>query len=68
MSGKVTREVIESYLACKYKGHLRLIGERGQQSDYERLQLTARESVRRQVVPAIMTSHKECEVSHDLPL
>jgi predicted RecB family nuclease len=35
MAAKITREIIESYLNCKTKGHLKLAGERGTESDYE---------------------------------
>jgi hypothetical protein len=31
---KITREVLESHLNCKYKGHLKLLGEQGTKSDY----------------------------------
>ena len=31
MATKITRDVIESYLNCKYKGHLKLTGESGTQ-------------------------------------
>jgi hypothetical protein len=35
MATKITRDIIESYLNCKYKGHLKLGGESGTRSDYE---------------------------------
>src|SRR5271165_6018435 len=31
----ISREVLEGYLNCKYKGHLKLKGEQGTKSDYE---------------------------------
>ncbi len=34
MSATITRDIIESYLNCKYKGHLQLVGDRGPQSEY----------------------------------
>jgi hypothetical protein len=34
MATKITRDIIESYLNCKYKGHLKLAGQQGTQSDY----------------------------------
>jgi predicted RecB family nuclease len=37
MAEKVTREVLEGYLECKYKGRLRLAGEAGEATDYQRL-------------------------------
>ncbi len=33
MTTKITRDIIESYLNCKYKGHLKLTGECGPKSD-----------------------------------
>jgi predicted RecB family nuclease len=32
---KITNEIIESYLACNTKGHLKLAGETGSKSDYK---------------------------------
>src|SRR3954453_712095 len=42
---KITNEVVEGYLACKTKGHLKLAGEAGTPSDYGAMALaTARSS------------------------
>ena len=32
---KITNEILEGYLSCKTKGHLKLVGETGTKSDYE---------------------------------
>jgi predicted RecB family nuclease len=32
---RITNEILEAYLNCKTKGHLRLVGETGTKSDYE---------------------------------
>ena len=37
MPTKIARDVLESYLNCKYKGHLKLTGQQGTKSDYENL-------------------------------
>ena len=37
MSARVTREVLEGYVNCKLKGHLKLVGESGVRSDYDSL-------------------------------
>jgi predicted RecB family nuclease len=50
MATKITREVIESYLNCKYKGHLKLAGESGTISDYEAMTTAARASSREQAL------------------
>ena len=46
MATKITRGIIESYLNCKYKGHLKLTGESGAISDYETMTAAARASSR----------------------
>jgi hypothetical protein len=33
---KITRDIIESYLNCKYKGQLKLAQQQGVKSDYSR--------------------------------
>jgi predicted RecB family nuclease len=50
MATKITRDTIESYLNCKYKGHLKLTGESGAISDYEAMTTAARESSREQAL------------------
>ena len=42
MATKITREVLEGYLHCKTKGHLKLVGQPGSKSDYEELLATTR--------------------------
>ena len=46
MATKITRDIIECYLNCKYKGHLKLIGASGTPSDYEEMTTAARASSR----------------------
>src|SRR3954451_17805479 len=50
MATKITRDIIESYLNCKYKGHLKLTGESGTISDYEAMTSAARASSREQAL------------------
>src|SRR3954452_2616768 len=35
MATRITNEILEAYLNCKTKGHLKLVGETGTKSDYE---------------------------------
>src|SRR5262245_20715621 len=46
MSGKITCDVLESYLKCRYKGHLKTMGEKGLSHDYEILLKESREQIR----------------------
>ena len=46
MATKITRDVLESYLHCKTKAHLKLAGQQGSVSDYEGLLVASRQEVR----------------------
>ena len=46
----ITNEVLEGYLNCKYKGHLKLAGESGTPSDYEAMTADARRASREEAV------------------
>jgi hypothetical protein len=46
MATKITRDIIESYLNCKYKGHLKFTGEVGTKSEYETLTTATRAASR----------------------
>jgi predicted RecB family nuclease len=43
---RITNEILEAYLNCKTKGHLKLVGETGTESDYEALTEAASRSSR----------------------
>jgi hypothetical protein len=43
---KITRDIIESYLNCKYKAYLKLTRQQGTKSDYELLLAELRGEVR----------------------
>lgn len=45
MPAKITKDVLESYLNCKYKGYLKLTGQQGTKSDYETLLTEMRAAV-----------------------
>jgi predicted RecB family nuclease len=68
MGGKITREVLESYLHCKTKAHLKLAGQQGTVSDYEVLLLARRQEVRQQAVAKILAKYPEAEVARGIPL
>ena len=50
MTTRITRDFIESYLSCKYKGYLTVAGHRGTRSDYERFLAESREKVTRTAI------------------
>ncbi len=66
MATKITSDVLESHLNCKYKGYLNLAGEQGNLSDYERLMGETRERVRLAATAKLLVQHKEGEVLRGL--
>src|SRR5262249_56998854 len=59
MATKITRDIVESYLNCKYKGHLKLAGENGTPSDYETMTTAARQASREQAVAGLVARFGE---------
>jgi predicted RecB family nuclease len=51
---KITNEVLEAYLNCKYKGHLKLAGESGTPSDYEAMVSAAKATSREEAVAKLV--------------
>src|SRR4030095_16126571 len=62
MAMKITRDVIESYLHCRYKSYLKLAGEQGSPSDYEQLMRESRERIQLAGINKLLVRHKEGEV------
>ena len=63
MATKITREILEAYLHCKTKAHLKLAGQQGSVSDYEALLAANRQEVRQQAIGKILAKHPEAVVS-----
>src|SRR5262245_47245838 len=68
MATKITREILESYLYCKTKAHLKLVGEQGNKSDYEVLLGATREKVRQQAIGKILARYPDDQLARDIPL
>jgi predicted RecB family nuclease len=68
MATKITREVLESYLYCKTKAHLKLAGRQGSVSDYEALLAGRRGEVRQTAIGKILSKHPPAEVARNIPL
>src|SRR5437773_174 len=65
MAAKITLEILEAYLHCKTKAHLKLAGRQGIKSDYEALLAATRQDVRRQAIEKILAKHPEERVTRD---
>ncbi|HYT89625.1 MAG TPA: TM0106 family RecB-like putative nuclease [Gemmataceae bacterium] len=59
MVGKITREVLEGYLECRYKGRLRLAGEPGEESDYQKMTAEQEAAARTRAMTHLLARHPE---------
>src|SRR4051812_48002517 len=56
MATMFTREALEGYLECQYKGRLRFAGEEGEPSDYGRMKTESRREVRARGIEYLLSS------------
>lgn len=68
MTAKITWDVLESHVHCKYKGHLKQNGQQGVRSEYESFLAETRDAVRRTATDRILARHKADEVARHVPL
>ena len=68
MTGKITRDILESFRSCKYKGYLKLMGQHGTKSDYEYLLLDMRAEVQVAAIKKILTGKAAEEISRNIVL
>jgi hypothetical protein len=68
MAAKITRDALESYLACHLKGHLKLKGEQGHKSDYEALMAGKRAEQRRRAGDKLVAREHGGEVLRDVEI
>ena len=58
METKITRTLFAAYLDCKFKGHLKLLGQRGVKSDYETYLDESQKQIRRGAIESILGTSK----------
>src|ERR1017187_7907441 len=68
MATKITRDILESYLNCKFKGHLKLTGQQGSKCDYENLLTERRAEVRVAAIDKILARCSGEEIPRNIPL
>jgi predicted RecB family nuclease len=68
MKSKITNDILESYLRCKYKAHLKLAGQYGDKSDYEALLTKLGGEVRLKAIDKILVGVEDVKVPRDIPL
>ena len=62
----ITREVLEGYLNCKYKGHLKLKGEQGTKSAYEAMMSEWRIEHKRRACDKLASHYREGEILREV--
>jgi predicted RecB family nuclease len=68
MAAKITSDVLESYLYCKFKGYLKLIAQQGTKCDFEAIRTELRAEVRLKAIETIIARHACDEVTRSIPL
>jgi predicted RecB family nuclease len=65
---KINKDVLESYLHCRYKGYLKLTRQQGTKSDYETSLAELRIEVRLNAISKVLARHPEHEVVQNISL
>jgi predicted RecB family nuclease len=68
MATKITSDVLESYLRCKFKGYLKLAAQQGAKCDFEVMRTEMRAEVRLKAIETIITRHAADQVVRNIPL
>jgi len=68
MAAKITTGVLEDYLNCEYKAHLRLGGKEGTKCDYESMRFEARREVRLDAILNVLARYPERAVEQGVIL
>jgi predicted RecB family nuclease len=68
MATKITSDVLESYLHCKFKGDLKLAGQQATTSDFEAMRKELRAEVRLKAIDTIIARHAGDQVARNIPL
>jgi predicted RecB family nuclease len=68
MPPQITADVLEAFLHCRYKGHLKQASQIGTRSDYEILAAEQRTAVRQRAIEQVTARHADGEVLSAVPL
>src|SRR4051812_14142248 len=66
MSSKITRDILEGYLYCQFKGHLKSTGETGVESDFEAMLAQTRTAVAGRAMDSIRAHNPPPRCEQDL--
>jgi len=68
MATKITSDVLESYMHCKFKGYLKLAGQQGTKCDFEAMLTELRAEVILKATDTIIASYPGEQVARNFPL
>src|SRR5262245_15667484 len=68
MATKITSDMLESHLHCKFKGHLKLAGQQGTKCDFEAMLTELRAEVRLKAIDTIIARYPGEQVARVIPL
>jgi len=68
MAATITRDILESYLNCRYKAHLKLRGEPEITPDYEKMLSASRKRLKQIATDKILARHPATDVPTEIPL
>jgi predicted RecB family nuclease len=68
MTREITNDVLEAFLHCRLKGHLKRAGERGEASDYELMLSGARARIRDAAAARLLARHTGTEIPRGVVL
>src|SRR5262245_58236465 len=58
----ITRDILEAYLNCKYKGYCKLIGQTGTPSEYEALMKEIRQELHQRAYEGLVRRYRDEEI------
>ncbi len=68
MAMKITSDVLESYINCKFKGSLKLTEQQGTKCDFEAMLTELRAEVRHKAIDTIIARYQADQVARNIPL
>jgi predicted RecB family nuclease len=68
MATKITSDVLESYMHCKFKGYLKLAGQQGTKCDFEAMLTESRAEVILKAIATIISRYAGDQVARNFPL
>lgn len=66
MDSKITTAALEGYIQCRYRGFLRLSGQQGDRTEYEKLYASRRDGLQQNVFANLRARYPQDELASDI--